>query len=197
MRGALLEPGTAPPVRYSRLLIRYLGCNRLGLDFSSAWLASAFDLVLGRYWHSGADLPSYNVVESQSPECSRPVRAPGNGSAFIVASGVRCGLDAPPGPGLAPVMTLTQFPQSRPSRRSAAPSASVCQIADRSITKRGSRHANAQKGTRPRVGIGRLPSAPPLFNMVSVITGDTPVDADSIHSTDISPALARTIEAGS
>src|SRR5205085_3092618 len=101
-----------PPVRYSRLLIRYLGCNRLGLDFSSAWLASAFDLVLGRYWHSGADLPSYNVVESQSPECSRPVRAPGNGTAFIVASGVRCGLDAPPGPGLAPVRTLTQFPKA-------------------------------------------------------------------------------------
>src|SRR5437588_10694612 len=66
-------------------------------------------MVLGRYWHSGADLPSYNVLESQSPECSRPVRAPGNGTAFIVASGVRCGLDAPPGPGLAPVMTLTQF----------------------------------------------------------------------------------------
>src|SRR5881398_467439 len=73
MRGALLEPGTAPPVRYTRLLIRYLGCNRVGLHFSSAWLASAFDLVLRRYWHSGADFPSYNVVGSQSPECSRPV----------------------------------------------------------------------------------------------------------------------------
>src|SRR6266576_2515051 len=73
MRGALLEPGTAPPVRYFRLLIRYLGCNRVGLHFSSAWLASAFDLVLRRYWHSGADFPSYNVVEAQSPECSRPV----------------------------------------------------------------------------------------------------------------------------
>src|SRR5207302_10183509 len=59
-----------------------------------------------------ADLPSYNVVESQSPECSRPVRAPANGTAFIVASGVRCGLDAPPGPGLAPVVTLTQFPNA-------------------------------------------------------------------------------------
>ena len=57
--------------------------------------------------------------------------------------------------------------------------------------------ANAQKRTRPRVGIGRSPSPPPLFSMVSVITADTPVDANSIHSTDISPELARTIEAGS
>jgi len=32
---------------------------------------------------------------------------------------------------------------------------------------------------------------------VSVITADTPVDANSIHSTAISPELARTIEAGS
>ena len=57
--------------------------------------------------------------------------------------------------------------------------------------------ANAQKRTRPRVAIGRSPSPPPLFSMVSVITADTPVDANSIHSTDISPELARTIEAGS
>ena len=73
MRGALLEPGTAPPVRYSRLLIRYLGCNRVGLHFPPAWLAAAFYLVLRRYRHSGADFPSYNVVESQSRECSWPV----------------------------------------------------------------------------------------------------------------------------
>jgi hypothetical protein len=61
----------------------------------------------------------------------------------------------------------------------------------------GVAEANAQKRTRPRVGIGRSPSPPPLFSMVSVITADTPVDANSIHSTDISPELARTIEAGS
>src|ERR1700692_3487497 len=60
----------------------------------------------------------------------------------------------------------------------------------------GVAEANAQKRTRPRVGIGRSPSPPPLFSMVSVITADTPVDANSIHSTDISPELARTIEAG-
>jgi hypothetical protein len=57
--------------------------------------------------------------------------------------------------------------------------------------------ANAQKRTRPRVGIGRPPSPPPLFSIVSVITADTPVDANSIHSTDIAPELVRTIEAGS
>ena len=57
--------------------------------------------------------------------------------------------------------------------------------------------ANAQKRTRPRVGIGRSPSPPPLLSMVSVITADTPVNASSVHSTAISPELARTIEAGS
>ena len=57
--------------------------------------------------------------------------------------------------------------------------------------------ANAQKRTRPRVGIGRSPFPPPLFSMVSVMTADTPADANSIHSTDISPELVRTIEAGS
>ncbi len=50
--------------------------------------------------------------------------------------------------------------------------------------------ANAQKGTRPSVGIGPSPSPPPLFSMISVITADTPVDANSIHSTAISPELA-------
>jgi len=57
--------------------------------------------------------------------------------------------------------------------------------------------ANAQKRTRPRVGIGRPLSPPPLFSIVSAITADTPVDANSIHSTDIAPELVRTIEAGS
>jgi hypothetical protein len=50
--------------------------------------------------------------------------------------------------------------------------------------------ANAQKRTRPRVGIGRSRSPSPLFSLVSVITADTPVDANSIHSTDNSPELA-------
>src|SRR2546421_11781813 len=109
MRGALLEPGTAPPVRYSRLLIRYLGCNRVGLHFSSAWLASASDLVLRRYWDSCADFSSYNVVEAQSPECSRPVWAPGERAASLVASALPSGLDPPPGPRLSPVLTLRPF----------------------------------------------------------------------------------------
>jgi hypothetical protein len=57
--------------------------------------------------------------------------------------------------------------------------------------------ANAQKRTRPRVGIGCSPSPSPLFSMVSVITAETPVDANSSHSTAISPELARTTEAAS
>ena len=57
--------------------------------------------------------------------------------------------------------------------------------------------ANAQKGTRPRVGLENFPSPPPPFSMASVITADVPADANSSHSTHISPELVRTIEAGS
>jgi len=55
--------------------------------------------------------------------------------------------------------------------------------------------ASAQKGTRPSAGPGPLASA--LVSMLSVITADTPVEANCVHSTASSPGLARTIVAGS